>query len=95
MRAFVYCVATGAVEKIEKDDQDIWVFHDTELGRDIELTTEHEPTADIVRAAVIFVLQQSEAKPSSREQITYDHAMKSAENQAQNTGQSKIGRAHV
>jgi len=89
MRAFVYCVATGAVEKIEKDDQDIWVFHDTELGRDIELTTEHEPTADIVRAAVIFVLQQSEAKPSSREQITYDHAMKSAENQAQNTGQSK------
>jgi hypothetical protein len=85
MRAFVYCVATGVVEKIEKDDGELWVFHNSEVGQDLELTTEHEPTADVVRAAVIFVLQQREAKPSSMEQITYDHAMESAKHKAQQT----------
>jgi hypothetical protein len=80
MQAFVYCVATSVVET---NDEDIWVFHDAERGRDIVLTTDFEPTADVVRAAVVFVLQQREAKQGSMEPILYDHAMKSAKNKAQ------------
>ncbi|MCP4695609.1 MAG: hypothetical protein GY862_01995 [Gammaproteobacteria bacterium] len=86
MQAFVECVATKVVEK---DARDIWVFHDANNGRAIDLTTEREPTADVVRAAVVFVLQQREGKTGGRVQITYANARDSAVAAAKTAGKNK------
>ncbi len=86
MQAFVRCIATGAIKRDE--EQQIWVFHNAVKDQDIALTTPAEPTADMVRAAVIFVLRQQEAKDSSRTKITFDHAMQSAVEAAQTAEQN-------
>jgi len=86
MQAFVRCIATGVIEK--DGSQGIWVFHNSVTNKDIALTTTEEPTADMMRAAVIFVLRQTEAKPSSKVKITFDHAKQSIINAAQMSGEN-------
>jgi hypothetical protein len=87
MQAFVYCIATKVVEK--DSQRQIWVFHNAVLNKDLELTTTEESTADVVRAAVMFVLRQQEGKPRSTVKITYDHAMQSAASAAQREGKNR------
>ena len=85
LQAFVRCIATGAVEK---NDNDIWRFHSSGKGGDIDLTTDHEPTADVVRAAVIFTLRQLEGRDSGVKRILYKDAMQSAVDMAQKAGKN-------
>lgn len=84
MQAFVRCIATEVVKKEEQ----IWVFHNRVTDKDIALTTSEEPTADVMRAAVIFVLRQMEAKEGGRVRITLAHAKESVIRAAQNTGEN-------
>jgi hypothetical protein len=89
MQAFVRCIATKAIER--DNEQQIWVFHNSakkDKVLDIALTTSDKPTADVMSAAVTFVLRQLEAKQGSRVKITLDHAEKSAVNAAQQAGQN-------
>jgi len=81
MQVFVRCIATKAIEK--DDDKQIWVFHNSAMKKDIELTTNANPNADVMSAAVTFVLRQQEAKQGGRVQIILKHAKDSAVNAAQ------------
>ncbi len=87
MQAFVYCIATQVVEKDQQ--RQIWVFHNAVLNKDLELTTTEEATADVVRAAVVFILRQQEGKPRSMVKITFDHAMQSVTSAAQREGKNR------
>ena len=88
MQAFIQCIATAVVKK--NDERQIWVFHNmaTKPNKEIALTTSEEPTADVMRAAVIFVLRQQEAKPGSTVKITLAQAQESARIAAQGSGKS-------
>ena len=93
MQAFVQCIATGVVKNVEKNDgEQIWVFENTAIDKDkkktIALTTHDEPTADVMRAAVVFVLRQQEARQGSTVKITIEHAKKSAVSAAQVYGKT-------
>jgi hypothetical protein len=80
MQAFVHCVATGAVEKSDGS----WLWHDAVNGRDVFLTErEAEPRADLLRAAIVFVLQQREGRRQGRIPIRLEDARKSAVQAAQ------------
>jgi hypothetical protein len=84
MQAFVHCVATGAVEKRDQS----WIWHRN--GEDVTLTDpEKEPTADLVRAAVIFALQQREGRSGGRIRISLDEARQSAVAAAQTKGKTR------
>ena len=94
MQAFVRCIATQTIEKVEKTDSNgsqytIWVFHNSVTEKDIDLTTMNEPKADVMRAAVIFVLRQKEAKSGGTTQIILKHALQSVVKTAQ-TAQKNV-----
>lgn len=85
MQAFVHCVATGAIEKTQQS----WVWHRSESDEDVLLTDpEIEPEADLVRAAVIFTLQQREGRRSGRIRIDLAAARQSAVTAAQKHGKT-------
>ncbi len=71
MRAFVHCVATGAVER--QAEHRLWVWHAPGRNDPIELSD-----GDLVNAAVVFVLQQRERRQHGRIAVTLDAALDSA-----------------
>lgn len=72
-QAFVHCLATGAIEKIQGD----WVWH-AGGGRDLKLSDyDKEGQVDILRAAIVFCLQKREVGRSIQT-ITLADAKKSA-----------------
>lgn len=86
MQAFVHCVATGAVEKVDGS----WVWHDTVNGRDVVLTERDvEIRADLVRVAVVFALQQREGRRQGLIPIRPEDARRSAVAAAQAKGRSR------
>ncbi len=86
MQAFVHCVATGAVEKQGQG----WIWHDSVNDREVMLTDpKHEPKADLVRAAVIFALQQREGREHGRIRINCQDAEQSAVDAAQKQGKTE------
>jgi hypothetical protein len=86
MQTFVHCVATGAIEQFDGS----WIWHDSANSREVFLTErEAEPRADLLRAAVIFVLQQREGRRNGRIPIRLEDARKSAVKAAQDRGLSK------
>lgn len=86
IQAFVHCVATGAVERVDGN----WVWHDTVNGRDVTLTERDvEAKADLVRAAVVFALQQREGKKNALTLIRLDEARRSAVDKAQAQGRTR------
>ena len=87
MQAFVWCLATGAVEKVRGQG---WVWHDTANGRDVTLIDEEEnPGADLVQAAVVFVLQQREGRKGGMIRVNYEDARQSAIDAAQKQGKTR------
>lgn len=55
MHAFVQCIAAGAIENTGRE----WVWHAP--FRDVKLSDyENDPNADVLRAAIVFTLQQRE-----------------------------------
>jgi hypothetical protein len=87
MQAFVHCLATGAIEKVNGDD---WVWHNTASGEDVMLVSfEDRPGADIVQAAIAFVLLQREGLKDSRRQINREDAVQSAIDMAKSKGKTR------
>lgn len=87
MQAFVWCLATGAVEKVKGEG---WVWHDTANGRDVMLIDEEEnPDADLVQAAVVFVIQQREGRKGGMLRVNYEDARQSAIDAAQKQGKTR------
>jgi hypothetical protein len=83
IQSFVHCVATGAVERTEQG----WVWHDSANKREVVLTErEQEPRADLLRAAVVFALQQRENRAMGRLQIRLEDARRSADDRAKAKG---------
>ena len=76
------------VEEVVEKNEQIWVFHNRVSEKDIALTTSEEPTADVMRAAVIFVLRQMEAKEGGRVRITLEQAKESVVSKAQTTNEN-------
>lgn len=75
MQAFVQCIATRTVENVNRS----WIWHNHVSGKDIVLTdAETNPSADLIRAAVIFVLREQEGKPGGMQNITLEDAKQSA-----------------
>lgn len=70
MKAFVDAVGTGAVAY----DGENWIFHDTVANRDIVLAQ----SGSLMRAAVTFVLQETEDKPGALTEIDATRAQDSA-----------------
>ena len=85
MQAFVHCIATGAVKKQDEN----WSWQRTTSDAIMLTDGKEEPAADVVRAAVVFVLQQREGKKGGRVPIVLEDAEKSAVLAAQNLGRSK------
>jgi hypothetical protein len=86
IQTFVQCVAAGAVELAATG----WVWHDTAGGRDVVLTErEQEPRADLLRAAVVFTLQQREGRALGRIPIRLEDARRSADDKAKAKGLSR------
>jgi hypothetical protein len=78
MQLFVHGVATGAVEPAAAG----WVWHGP--GRDVTLTSsEDDPGADVVKAAVIFALKQGEGRRGGLTTITREAARQSIHKSAQ------------
>jgi tubulin-like protein len=85
MQIFVHGIATGAVEKIENKG---WFWHGPD--GDVVLTDDNDdPTADVVRAAVIFVLQQSEGLRRSTKPIPREAARQSVVESAREQGRAR------
>lgn len=83
MRAFVHCVAAGAVEKVSSSRS--WVWHDEKGDRDFILTDgSANPEADIIEAAVAFVLRRREA--GTTREVNIRDAFVSAVKRAQKSG---------
>ncbi len=85
IQAFVHCIATGAVMK--KDDS--WLWQRTANEAVMLTDGKDEPEADVVRAAVVFALQQREGRKGGRAPIVLEDAEKSAVAAAQISGRSK------
>ena len=77
MHAFVQCLATEAVEKVGND----WIWHSPH--KDVKLTDfTLDPEVDVIRAAIVFVLQQREVGTSTQK-ILLREAQQSAVDAAQ------------
>lgn len=75
MQAFVQCIATQAIENVDRS----WIWHNYSQDQDVVLTDgENDPTADLIRAAVIFVLREQEGKTGGLIRITLQDAKQSA-----------------
>ena len=84
MQLFVHGIATGAVESTS----DGWVWH---APNDDVLLTNHEddPTANVVKAAVIFALKQGEGRRDGRRPIPREIARQSIVKSAQERGRTR------
>jgi hypothetical protein len=86
MQGFIHCIATGAIEKRSRRE---WVWHNTAKGQDVVLTDEDEYyDDDLVRAAVVFVLQQREGKRGGLIPIILDDVRQSCIDMAKKSGKS-------
>ena len=67
-QAFVKCLATGAVEPVNGTG---WVWHAAPDGKNDVLISNwmENPNADLIRAMVVFCLQQKEDRPGSLKTI--------------------------
>ena len=82
MQLFAHCIATDAVEMIEGKG---WLWHGPD--RDVVLTDfEDDPYADVIRAAVIFVLKQGEGRRGGLITIAPEAARHSVLQSAQDKG---------
>ena len=88
IQAFVQCVATGAIEKI-KDKGWVWHSRPDNPNRDVWLTDQADPKADVMRAAVVFALQKREGKKYGMTRITLEDAKQSITEMAQKKGKTK------
>ncbi|MCA1565903.1 MAG: tubulin-like doman-containing protein [Acidobacteria bacterium] len=87
MQAFVHCLATGA---IERDKEHGWVWHDTVNDEDVTLVSfKDKPGADIVQAAITFVLLQREGLKDSQRRINLEDALQSAVDIAKSKGKTR------
>jgi hypothetical protein len=87
MQAFVWCLATGAVEKAKGKG---WVWYDTVNDREVMLIDEDSnPNADLVQAAVVFVLQQREGRRGGMIRVNLEDARRSAIDAAQKKGKTR------
>jgi len=86
MQAFVHCLATGSVEKMNGG----WLWHDTTNAEDVTLvSTADHPNADVVQAANTFVLLQREGLKGGRRRITLADALQSAIDMAKSKGKTR------
>jgi len=59
MQAFVYCLASGAIEKTTNNrGEDFWIWHNTERDRECKLTDHEVEDHDLIQAATTFVLKK-------------------------------------
>jgi hypothetical protein len=87
MQAFVHCLATGAIEKVKHTG---WLWHDTVNDEEVTLVSfKDKPGADIVQAAVTFVLQQREGLKDSQRRIDLKDALQSAIDMAKSKGKTR------
>ncbi|HKQ05575.1 MAG TPA: tubulin-like doman-containing protein [Blastocatellia bacterium] len=85
MQIFVRAIATGAVENIENGG---WLWHGPE--GDIQLTEpKSDLNADVVKAAVNFVLRQGEASPNGVRRISREDARRSVTESAQKNNRAR------
>jgi hypothetical protein len=85
MQLFVHGLATGAVQSIA----DSWIWHSPD-GEDLILTsTEDDPGADVVKAAVIFAVKQGEGLSRGLRTISPAAAKQSVIKSAQATGHNR------
>jgi hypothetical protein len=89
VQAFVHCLATGAVERKEREDDGrlVWVWHDTQNNREVLLVD--APRADVIQAGVVFALQQREGRRGGQIRITLDGAVRSAIDSAKSKEKTK------
>lgn len=84
MQLFVQGIATGAVES----NSEGWVWHGP--GGDVILTsTNEDPNADVLKAAVIFALRQGEGRRDGLTRIPRDAARQSVSKSAQDKGRTR------
>ena len=89
IQAFVQCIAIGAVERIS-DKGWVWHARPGNPERDVWLSDhETDPKADVIRAAVVFALQQREGKKFGLVRITLEDAKQSITEMAQKKGKTK------
>ena len=84
LQYFLQGIATGAVQKIDGQG---WVWHSPEEPINLTLDDE-DPTADVIKAAVIFALRQAEGARGGLRRITRAAAKQSVAEAAQKQGQS-------
>jgi hypothetical protein len=83
MQIFVHGIATGAVESTPQG----WVWHGP---TDLVLTsTEEDPTADVIKAAVTFTLRQGDGRRGGLTPISREDARKSVNKSAQAKGKTR------
>lgn len=84
MQIFVHGIATRAVESTASG----WVWHSP--NGDVVLTNyDDDPTANVIKAAVIFALKQGEGRKDGRRPIPRDVARQSVTKAAQDKGQHR------
>lgn len=86
MQMFVHCIAAGAIERVP--DQG-WMWHSSpgDPSRDVFLTEyEKNAHADVLSAAIIFVLQKTEGRQRGTIQITLEDARRSFTEMIQSKG---------
>ncbi len=79
IKAFVDGVATGVIAY----EGGNWLFRDRIAKKELRLVTQ---SANLMRAAVVFVIQQVEDRPNSTEHLSLTNAQKSAVQAAQEKG---------
>lgn len=86
MQAFVHCLATGAIEKVKDTG---WLWHDTVNGDDVVLASFADNSrADVMQAAVTFVLLQHDARRKGL-RINLRDALQSAVDVAKRKGKTR------
>jgi tubulin-like protein len=84
MQAFVHCLATGAVKKVKGKG---WIWNDTQNQQEVILIDDNDPDADpeagLIKAAIVFVLQQRDGRKSSTLPIALGAARQSVIDVAQ------------
>lgn len=86
MQAFVQCLATGAIEKVKETG---WVWHDTVNNDEVILASFGDNSrADVMQAAVTFVLLQHDARRKGL-RINLKDALQSAVDMAKKKGKTR------
>src|SRR5688572_5111224 len=84
MQLFVHGIATGTVEAADEG----WVWHGP--GGDVVLTSsEEDPNADVIKAAIVFVLKRGEGRRSGLKEISRTAARQQINVAAQKKGSTR------